>query len=188
MRAADADPCLFPDSFGGVLGYVLVYMNDIFVCGATEAAVGACKVVVTGVFTVRDMGEPKFCLGMHVTCDSKPETISLGQRQYVKTILNPCGLTECNPVRQQRGAGVTRQREGTPLDAATATKYQEALRALLYPATWTPPDVSFAVGELSRHVSAPTQEHWAAAKAVMRYLKEIIDWRLTLGAKQLRVG
>lgn len=122
MRAADSDTCLFPDSFGGVLVHMLVHMNHMLVGGATEAAVDACKVVLTGMCTVRDMGEPTYSLGMHVTCDSKPGTISLGQRQYDKTILKPCGLTEQNAVRLQKGAGVTVQSEGTPLDAATATK------------------------------------------------------------------
>lgn len=43
------------------------------------------------------------------------------------------------------------------------------------------------MGVLSRHVSAPTQGHWEAAKAVICYLKKTIDWRLTLGAKRPRV-
>jgi len=60
--------------------------------------------------------------------------------------------------------------------------------SLLYLATCTRPDISFAVGKLSRHVSAPTQAHWAAAKAVMRYLKGTRDWSITSGAKRPLVG
>lgn len=188
MKPADADPCLFSGLFNGVLVYVLVCVDDLLVCGATDTVVEACKVVLTDVFSVRDLGKPTFFLGMHVTRDYKAGTISLGQRQYVKTILERFGLTDCNPVRLPMGAGVMMRREGTALDEAMATKYQVAVGALLYLSTCTRPDVSFAVGKLSRHVSAPTQAHWSVAKAVMRYLKGTSDWRLTYGGGEALVG
>jgi len=53
--------------------------------------------------------------------------------------------------------------------------------ALLYLATATHPDISFAVGQLSRHVASPTTEHLAAAKRVLRYLKGTSTLALTYG-------
>jgi len=188
MRATDADPCLFVGTFDGVRVYALVYVDDLLLAGASETAVNACKKVLTNAFTVRDMGLPTYFLGMHVEHDREAGRLSLGQRQYVTTILERFALADCNPVRLPMGVGVVMQREGETLDVPMATKYQEAVGALLYSATCTRPDISFAVGKLSRHVSAPTQAHWAAAKAVMRYLKGTRTWCLTYGSEGPLVG
>jgi len=158
------------------------------VAGASDKAVDMCKHVLTGTFTVRDMGVPTYFLGMHIWHNREKGLLSLGQRQYVTTILERFGLADSNPVRLPMGAGVVMQREGTLLEPSMATKYQEAVSSLLYLAMCTRPDISFAVGKLSRHVSAPTQAHWAAAKAVMRYLKCTRDWRITYGTKCPLVG
>ena len=188
MRATDAYPCLLVGTFDGVRVYVLVYVDDLLLAGASETAVNACKKVLTNAFTVRDMGLPTYFLGMHVEHEREAGRLSLGQRQYVTTILERFALADCNPVRLPMGVGVVMQREGATLDVPMATKYQEAVGALLYLETCTRPDISFAVGKLSRHVSAPTQAHWAAAKAVMRYLKGTRTWCLTYGSEGPLVG
>ena len=188
MRATDADPCLFVGTFDVVRVYVLVYVDDLLLAGASETAVNMCKKVLTNAFTVRDMGLPTYFLGMHVDHDRAVGKLSLGQRQYVTTILERFALADCNPVRLPMRVGVVMQREGATLDVPMATKYQEAVGALLHLATCTRPDISFAVGKLSCHVSAPTQAHWAAAKAVMRYLKGTRTWCLTYGSEGPLVG
>eukprot|EP00168_Porphyra_purpurea_P013590 TRINITY_DN3774_c1_g1_i1.p2 TRINITY_DN3774_c1_g1~~TRINITY_DN3774_c1_g1_i1.p2 ORF type:complete len:190 (+),score=33.31 TRINITY_DN3774_c1_g1_i1:1492-2061(+) len=66
MRATEADPCLFFGTFGGVLILFLVYADDLLVAGATDNAVEMCKEVLTGAFTVRDMGVPTYFLSMHI--------------------------------------------------------------------------------------------------------------------------
>jgi len=188
MRATNADPCLFVGTFDAVRVYVLVYVDDLLLAGESGTAVNMCKKVLTNAFTVRDMGLPTYFLGMHVDHDRAAGKLSLGQRQYVTTILERFALADCNPVRLPMGVGVVMQREGATLDVLMATKYQEAVGALLYLATCTRPDISFTVGKLSRHVSAPTQAHWAAGKAVMRYLKGTRTWCLTYGSEGPLVG
>jgi len=50
------------------------------------------------------------------------------------------------------------------------------------------PGISFSVGRLFRHVSAPTQAHWAAAKTFMRYRQGTRDWSIIYGAKRPLFG
>lgn len=59
---------------------------------------------------------------------------------------------------------------------------------LLYLATCTRPDISFAVGQLSRYVDKPTAESLMAAKTVQRYLKGTRTLALTYGTKEDMVG
>ena len=50
--------------------------------------------------------------------------------------------------------------------------------SLLYVASWTRPDISFAVSELSQSVSNPGQLHLESVKRVFRYLKQTVDLHL----------
>ena len=104
MRATEADRCLFFGTFGGIWVFVLAYVDNLLVAGASDKAVNICKHVLTGTFPVRDMGVPTYFLGMHIWHNRKEKLLSLGQRQYVTTILERFGLADSNPVRLPMGA------------------------------------------------------------------------------------
>jgi len=44
------------------------------------------------------------------------------------------------------------------------------VESLMYLSNCTRPDLCHATNTLARHMAAPTEEHWAAAKGVLRYL------------------
>ena len=51
-----------------------------------------------------------------------------------------------------------------------AIEYRQLVGSLNY-LTTTKPDISFVIGILSRFMQKPCEEHWSAAKRVLRYLK-----------------
>ncbi len=57
--------------------------------------------------------------------------------------------------------------------------YREAVGSLLYISVATRPDISYAVGVLSRFSSNPGMAHWNAVKHLMRYLQGTKDFKLT---------
>lgn len=56
-------------------------------------------------------------------------------------------------------------------------KYLAAVGALLYLATNTQPDISFAVSVLARHCQRPTSRHRQGIKHLLRYIRGIEDLR-----------
>jgi len=60
--------------------------------------------------------------------------------------------------------------------------YKELVGSLIYLANATRPDIAFISNVLSRYYSNPQQKHWIAAKRVIRYLKETIDYCITYEA------
>jgi hypothetical protein len=62
---------------------------------------------------------------------------------------------------------------GTQLGSADATKYRSIVGALQY-LTLTRLDLSFAVNKVCQFLHTPTDEHWAAVKRILRYVKGCI--------------
>ena len=48
--------------------------------------------------------------------------------------------------------------------------YLTTIRALMYLANYTCPDIAFSVNLLARYSSAPTQRHWNGIKHILHYL------------------
>ncbi|KAL7148007.1 hypothetical protein ABFS83_06G149700 [Erythranthe nasuta] len=53
--------------------------------------------------------------------------------------------------------------------------YLNAIRALMYLAQCTRPDIAFAVNVLARYSSEPTRRHWNGVKHIFRYLRGTAD-------------
>jgi len=172
FEACEADECLFkrrtPD---GDIFFILVYVDDLLVTAQTVATAEAGQAVVTEALKSKTMGEPTDVLGPRIERDTNGRTLRLHQRQYVSSLLTRLGLKEANPVLLPMGAGVHLRKGGTLLDADTTKLYQELVGSLLYLSTSTRPEITFAVGRLTRFVASPTEEHLAAGKAVLRHLK-----------------
>ena len=57
--------------------------------------------------------------------------------------------------------------------------YASAIGSLMYAQICTRPDIAYIVGMLGRYLSNPGNDHWIAAKRVMRYLQRTKDYMLT---------
>jgi hypothetical protein len=55
-------------------------------------------------------------------------------------------------------------------------RYSQIIGSLIYLASATKPDISFAISKLSRFVSNPGDDHWKAPERVMRYLKGTMNY------------
>jgi len=180
----EADECLFKrGADGDDVCYILIYVDDLLIAARTMAHAEAGQAVMTDAFKCKTMGPPSYFLGLHVDRDVKGQALRLHQRQYVATLLTRFGLTDANPVLLPMGAGVHLAKQGVRLDAALAKVYQTLVGALLYLSTSTRPDIAYAVERLTRFVAAPTEEHLAAGKVVLRYLKWSADFGLCYTGK-----
>jgi hypothetical protein len=56
------------------------------------------------------------------------------------------------------------------------SQYSQMIGSLMYLASATRPDISFAVSKLSRFTSNPGDDHWRALERVMHYLVGIMEY------------
>ena len=62
-----------------------------------------------------------------------------------------------------------------------AYKYQQVIGSLIYAMVYTRPDLAFALGKLSQHMQNPSENHWAYLKALMRFVRLTVHFKLRFG-------
>lgn len=165
-EASDADPALFikktvPPSF------LVVWVDDVTMASKSIEEIKKVKKALANVFEITDLGEAKFFLGMELERDRAAGTLKLSQKRMIEDLLVKYGMEDCKIRSTPLPPGVQLTKEGKLLEDSC---YSELVGSLLYLSTCTRPDLSQAVGALSRFMAKPTEEHWTYAKGVLRYL------------------
>jgi hypothetical protein len=142
---------------GGSAGpFLLIYVDDILLVGRL-AALSEVKVGHAELFTITDMGDAHFFLGIGLERDWEKGTITLTQGRYGRDILDRFGMVECKPTSTPIPPGFKfHLQEGSPEDCK---EYQSAVGSMMYLVTRTRPDLAFAVSAASRHMSQPLAGH-----------------------------
>ena len=166
-----ADPCLYVLASEGEICLIAVYVDDILLAGSCNKRLTAVKQALAKKFQVKDMGELHYFLGVKVIQDRKNKRVWIGQQSYTENILRQFGMEDAKTIR-------------TPVDTSTKlvkgdddemcvdqSLYQSAVGGLLYLSLATRPDITFAVSNVAKYCTRPTNKHWTAVKRIFRYLK-----------------
>ena len=173
------DPCLFLAGAGSERVYVLVHVDDALLVG-NPGAVERAKVAMASAFEVKDLGAASYFLGLEIVRDRPKQLIWVGQSKYCGDKLREFGLSDAKAQSTPCVPNVHLSKEGTPL-VNDQVPYMAVVGSLMYLAVNTRPDISYAVGVLARYMSDPKEEHWQAAKRVLRYLCGSSDLGIVYG-------
>lgn len=139
-------------------------MDDVIITGPSPNLLADLKTSLDNAFTIKDLGDAKFFLGMEIARGSASTT--LNQRKYILEILSTHGLLCCKPTATPDLV----LSQGTEDMLTEPEMYKRLVGHLLY-LNLTRPDVSHATQQLSQFVGKPTLIHWHAAVHVLKYLK-----------------
>jgi hypothetical protein len=148
-----------------------VYVDDLIVTGADTEEINHFKQEMKDKFRMSDLGLLKYYLGIEFQQDTSG--ISLSQGAYASKLLERAGMAGCNPVHVPMEPRLKLSKE-SKAPAADATLYRSVVGCLRY-LVHTRPDISFAVGYVSRFMEKPTTEHLAAVKYLLRYVAGTIN-------------
>ena len=161
-----ADASLFVHSCNTSLTYVLVYVDDIIVTGNNDSVVAAVLASFANRFSIKDPTDLHYFLGIEVTRSSRG--LHMMQRKYIVDLLAKNNMSDAKPVSTPLPASPKLTLNGG-LALDDASQYRSVVGSLQYLA-FTRPDISYAVNRLSQFMHRPTNDHWQAAKRVLRYL------------------
>ena len=179
LTSTQTDACIYhrvtsPDTHL----WVIVYVDDLLLCADRDADLCEFKTAIQGRFSMKDLGSPQLCLGMQVEYDRRSRTLSLCQSHYIAQVLADFGMSDCKAVRTPLSTGYTDKPCG-PGDETPDVPFRELIGSALYAASMTRPDIATAVSVLCRHMKAWTQDHWVAAKHLLRYLRGTMQHKIT---------
>jgi hypothetical protein len=180
LQQSKVDPCLY--FIPGRL-WLAFWVDDFLIVGASPDITSTFKAAISARFKMRDMGPAKHFLGMEISRDRSNRTITLSSRSHIDELLERFGMADCKSAATplpSKSALVECTKEDDRLP--DSVPYRAVVGSLLYVATWTRPDIAFAVSQIARFQSCPSVDHWQAAKHIMRYLQGTRSMGLTLGS------
>lgn len=94
--------------------------------------------------------------------------IKIHQAAYIKKLLERFGMQDCKPVSTP---GVSQLKLENDLNASSSVPYRELVGALMFLTSISRPDIAFEVSRAAQFMSAFGEQHWLAAKRILRYLR-----------------
>ncbi|WVZ58506.1 hypothetical protein U9M48_008777 [Paspalum notatum var. saurae] len=143
-----------------------VYVDDLIVTGSQQQQIDSFKKEMAGKFKMSDLGLLSYYLGIEVR--QGKEAIELCQSAYALKLLERAGLKGCNAAQVPMLEKPKLSKYGTD-EKVDGTLYRSLIGGLRY-LTHTQPDISFAVGYVSRFMEDPHKDHVAAVKHLLRYI------------------
>ena len=99
------------------------------------------------------------------------------QAQYLTNLLEKFGMQDCKPAATPVDQSTKLlPNEGEPV---SKEQYQALIGGLTDAVTATRPDLAHALGTVNQFCLNPGEEHWKAAKRILRYIKGTIYYGIT---------
>ena len=181
FRSLKSDPCVYVFEAKTGTAILTLYMDVILLFGNHNQVLGKLKKQLMDRFEMTDLGDVPKVLGVNVTLDRETGTITIDQKDCTEDILERYGMTNCN-IAFTSGVGPEislDQPADRLLDEQGKQRYQSIVGALMYLAQVSRYSILYAVNQLARAMFKPSKAHMGAAKHVLRYLAESVNFPIT---------
>lgn len=172
LKTSVSDPCVFVRHKKGKTIIVAIYVDDGLVASNDTDEINSVLSHLQEQFEVKVMEATCF-LGLQIEKLSNG-SIHIHQEAYIKKILNRFNMAECKTVSTPIDCG---QNLGDFVnDEIDSTyPYREAVGSLMFLAIGTRPDISYAIGVVSRYLEHPSPAHVNAVKRIFKYIRGTVN-------------
>ena len=163
------DPCFFYNLSTNFL--LVLYVDDLLAAAGTEKELKKFWISLSNAFKLRDMGQPKFFLGMEIHYIRNSGVITISQHSYITKLAAKFGIDNSSkPTTPIRTDYYKSLESSTNEPVILDFPYKELVGALIFVMVCTRPDISFAVNCLTQYFSSPKALHWETAIRCLSYL------------------
>src|SRR6187399_3171111 len=183
------EACIYKKVSGSSIAFLILYMDDILLMGNDIEFLDSVKGYLNKSFSMKDLGEAAFILGIKIYRDRSRRLIGLSQSTYLDKILKKFNMDQSKkgflPVLQ----GIRLSTAQSPTTAEDREKmsvipYASAIGSIMYAMLCTRPDVNLAISLVGRYQSDPGMEHWTAVKNILKHLKSTKDMFIVYGGDE----
>jgi hypothetical protein len=183
------EACIYKKVSGSSVAFLILYVDDILLIGNDIEFLDGIKGYLNKNFSMKDLGEAAYILGIKIYRDRSRRLIGLSQSTYLDKVLKKFKMDQSKkgflPVLQ----GVKLSQTQCPTTAEDIEKmkvipYASAIGSIMYAMLCTRPDVCLAISLAGRYQSNPGVDHWTAVKNILKYLKRTKDMFLVYGGDE----
>ncbi|GJU40215.1 putative RNA-directed DNA polymerase [Tanacetum coccineum] len=182
------EPCVYRKASGSNVVFLILYVDDILIMGNNIPRLKEVKDYLGKCFSMKDLGEAAYILGIKIYRDRSKRLIGLSQSAYIDKILKKFNMHNSKkgylPMEVKHELS-NEMCASTPEEVAYMKKvpYASAVGSIMYAVRCTRPDVAFAQNLVSRYQQNPGKLHWVAVKHILKYLRNTRDMFLVYGGK-----
>ena len=166
-----------------------VHVDDFLSISSTKEENENFKNQMRQVWTISDLGNVRFVVGIAVHWDRPNRTVTLSQTALIDKIVAQFGQRNASSCTVPMDAGLKLRRADykkmsrAEIDDIKKLPYRSLVGCLLYLSIGTRPNITFAVQQLSQYLDCYSYAHWNAAIHVVRYLSGTREHKLHLGGQ-----
>ena len=153
------DPCIYTLA-GGETIIIGVYVDDFVIAGKSSERIEQVKTSLSEKFDVKDLGELHYFLGVQIVKDHKRGTVWMGQPTFAEFVLQKYNMSEAKSVKTPVSLNSKLLKASGECELVDQFLYQSAVGSLFYLATRSRPDIAFAINNVTRFCSKPTEQRW----------------------------
>ncbi|KAL0440274.1 UNVERIFIED_CONTAM: Retrovirus-related Pol polyprotein from transposon RE2 [Sesamum latifolium] len=186
----DYDPCIYKKISGSSVAYLVLYIDDILLIGNDVKMLGDIKAWLSTQFSMKDMGEASYILGIKIYRDRSRMMLELTQSSYIEKVLKRFKMDHSKRGVLPMRHGIKLSKKQSPktdeeLKRMSSIPYASAVGSIQYVVQYTRPDVAYALSVTSRYQACAREAHWGAVKSILKYLKRTKDMFLIYGGGEL---
>lgn len=141
-----SDQCIYARFRNDSTTAVAVHVGDMAIGSSKISEMDIAKREIGGRFECKDLGPISKIVGYEVTRDYAKRRIKLSQGEYIRKLLARFSMTDANPVATPLCPNTNLTMPDPDAKILHDIPYRELIGSLLYAATGTRPDISYAVG------------------------------------------
>jgi hypothetical protein len=164
-------------------------VDDILLIENDIPMMEAVKFSLRKSFSMKDLGEAVYILGIKIYRDRSKRLIGLSQDAYIDKILNRFNMQDSKKGLFPMSHGIILSKKQWPLkpdeqERMRVIPYASAIGSIMYAMLCRHPDISYAPSATSRYKSNGGEAHWTIVKNILKYLRRTKEMFLVFGGEE----
>ncbi|KAL0400373.1 UNVERIFIED_CONTAM: Retrovirus-related Pol polyprotein from transposon RE2 [Sesamum radiatum] len=175
---------------GSSIAYLVLYVDDILLIGNDFKMLDDIKAWLSTQFSIKDMGEASYILGIKIHRDRSRRILELTQSSYIEKVLKRFKMEYSKRGLLSMRHGIKLSKKQSPKTAEELKRmsdipYAPTVGSIQYVVQCTRPGVAYALSVMIRYQACVGETHWGAVKSILKYLKRTKDIFLIYGGGKL---
>jgi Reverse transcriptase (RNA-dependent DNA polymerase) len=183
------EPCVYKIVSRSYVFFLVPYVDGILLMNNFIPLMEQIKTSLKIIFSMKDMGEAQYILGIKIYRDRSRRLMGLSQRTYIDKVLKRFNMQNSmkGNVPMTQGVILSKSQCATSrkdIEIMKDVPYTSAICSIMYAMVCTRLDVAYALSMTSHHQAHAGPAHWTAVKNILKYLNRTKDKFLAYGGKR----